>query len=79
MTGILRRAREAKDALRAATPTRLISVFAGGTLGQRTVLLLGIGIAAFAIFKSLIWVALGVAGWILCYFAVRDYERTQDP
>jgi hypothetical protein len=71
------RAQDAKEAIKATTPARLVSVFAGGTLGQRSVLLLGLGAVAFAVFKSLIWVALAVGGWVLCFFAVRDYERTE--
>ena len=78
MNGFFHKAQQAREALRVATPTRIISVFAGGTLGQRTVLLMGLTAMVFAVFKSLIWVALAVAGWVLCYFAVRDYEKTQD-
>lgn len=77
--GLFRRAQQARDAVRVTTPARLVGVFAGGTLGQKTVLVLGIGLIAFAVFKSIIWVAMALAGWLLCFFAVRDFERMQDP
>ena len=76
--GLFHRANQAKDAIQATTPARIVSVLAGGSLGQRSVLLVGLGVVAFSLFKSLLWVALAVGGWMLCYFAVRDYERTNE-
>ena len=70
-------ARKVKDAAQITTPARLVGVLAGGSLGQRAVAVLGLGLIAFAIFKSLGWVAVAIVGWVLCYFSIHDYERTQ--
>ena len=77
LKGTLKSAREVRDAVRVTTPARVLNVLVGGTLGQRTVLVLGIGVVVFALFKSLLWLALVLGGWVLCYFAVRDFERTE--
>ena len=73
-----RRVDKVKEAVRVTTPARVIAVLAGGTLGQRAVATIGIAVLVFAVLKSLTWVALMAAGWLLCYFAIRDYERTQE-
>ena len=56
---------------------RWLAVLASGTLGQRVTLTLGLGVAAFALFKALPWFALAAAGFVLCWFAVRDFDRMQ--
>ena len=76
--GIFDRAGKVKDAVRVTTPARVVSVLAGGSLGQRAVATIGIAVIVFAVLKSLTWVALLAAGWLLCYFAIRDYERSQE-
>ena len=73
------RAKGEKGTLRAATPMRLVSVLAGGTLGQRAVAVIGLVLMAYAIMESLVWVAMLLGGFLLCFFAVRDYERTHEP
>lgn len=73
----LRGASKVKDAVSVTTPARFISVLVGGSLGQRAVGTVGLAVMVFAVLKSLTWVALLAGGWLLCYFAIRDYERSQ--
>ncbi len=70
------RVHKVKEAAKVTTPARLVSVLAGGSLGQRAVAVIGLAAVIVAVLRSLTWVALAVAGWLLCYLAVRDYERT---
>ena len=72
---LFERASDVKGAIRTTTPARVVSVLAGGTLGQRVVTTLGLVAVAFAIYQSLIWGIMLVGGWMLCFFAIRDYER----
>ncbi len=58
---------------------RLMAVFAGGSLGQRTVATLGLATIAYGIYRSAIWVILIIAGVFLCFFAAQDYDRTHKP
>jgi hypothetical protein len=67
-----------RQAVRSTTPARVVGVLVGGTLGQRAVATLGLATAAFAVVKSVPWVGMILAGWLLCFFAVRDYERAHD-
>ena len=75
--GLFGHADKVRNAVRVTTPARLVSLLAGGTLGQRAVATVGLAVIVFAVIKSLTWVALMLAGWLLCYFAIRDYERSQ--
>lgn len=74
--GLFDQAEKVRSAVKVTTPARLVSVLAGGSLGQRAVAVIGLFAIALAIFKSLLWVGLVAAGWLLCYFAIRDYERS---
>ncbi len=54
---------------------RVLAVMGAGTLGQRVTLLIGLGVIVFALFQALPWFALALGGAILCWFAVRDFDR----
>jgi hypothetical protein len=76
--GMLGQAEKVRSAVKATVPVRLVAVLAGGSLGQRAVATIGLAVVVFAVLKCLTWVALVVGGWILVYFAIRDYERSQE-
>ena len=64
-----------KSALGAMSCLRVLAVMGAGTLGQRVTLLIGLGVIVFALFQALPWFALALGGGILCWFAVRDFDR----
>ncbi len=64
-----------KSSLTAMSFARVLAVMGAGTLGQRVTLLLGTGIIVFAIFQALPWFGMAIGGALLCWFAVRDFDR----
>lgn len=64
-----------KTSLSTMSLARVLAVMGAGSLGQRVTLLLGIGVVVFALFQALPWFAVALGGGILCWFAVRDFDR----
>ncbi len=64
-----------KSSLSAMSLGRVLAVMGAGTLGQRVTLLLGFGVIVFALFQALPWFAIALGGALLCWFAVRDFDR----
>lgn len=64
-----------KSTLGAMSFARALAVMGAGTLGQRVTLLIGLGVVAYCAFQALPWFALAFGGGLLCWFAVRDFDR----
>jgi hypothetical protein len=64
-----------KSSLGTMSLARILAVMGAGTLGQRVTLLVGAGVIAYASFQALPWFGLAFGGGLLCWFAVRDFDR----
>lgn len=59
------RVRKVKEVAQVTTISKLVGVLAGGSLGQKAVVTIGIAAIVFAVLKSLTWFALMLGGWLL--------------
>ncbi|MEW6745408.1 MAG: hypothetical protein AB1486_21865 [Planctomycetota bacterium] len=73
-------AKKLKDGVRGATIPRIIATLAGGSLGQRTVLVLGLGLFAYGLYeviaRTVLPLILVTVGAVLVWLAMKDYDRT---
>ncbi len=74
--GLFSRLTNWKSSLGTMSFARVLAVMGAGTLGQRVTTLLGVGAVVFALFQALPWFGIALGGMILCWFAVRDFDRT---
>ena len=64
-----------KDSLRFSRLGDSIFVVLKGNFAQRMTVLSGLVMIAFPVVYHWKWGAVILAGWILCYLGLRDYER----
>jgi len=69
-----------RNTMKSGLASRLLAAALGGSLNQRVIIVLGLGIVAAALYWVMIklWqpLILAIVGGIFVYMAVRDYERT---
>lgn len=69
-----------RSTVKSGLVSRLLAALLGGSLNQKVIIVLGLGIVAGALYFFLIelWkpVLIGAVGCVFVHLAVKDYERT---
>ncbi|MFO0980519.1 MAG: hypothetical protein U1E76_02035 [Planctomycetota bacterium] len=70
---------EIRQGIRSATITRVIATITGGSLGQKTVIVLGLAFMFLGVYKVIVQTIVPlvavIVGCILIWLALKDYER----